>query len=248
MATQQDVARRARVSYMTVSRVINNKPNVNKETRARVLEAIKELSYYPNTAAQTLSGSPTNNVGIIFPEKEFILTRPYFIELSVELEQNLSVNGYHLFLGSIRTEGDEQELHQLIAEKRVDGLIIFAPPQDDPRITLLARKNVPFTIIHGQSNIPNSSCVNSDIKQGITLLLDHLTGLGHTNIGFVSVNLKEDDARQRLQTYRSYCQSKGLNCSADMIYFEGDWTLESGYNAFKKFCREKKNPNCHHFL
>ncbi len=240
MPTQLDVARRAKVSYMTVSRVINNKTNVKPATRARVLKAIEELNYFPNAAAQALTGSPTLNVGIIFPQQEFILNRPYFIELSMELEQNLSANGYHLHLGSVRDQGNPREIAQLAGEKRVDGLIIFAPQENDPRLSVLDKNIIPYTIIHGHGVNRESSCVNSDIRAGMTLLLDHLTSLGHTRIAFVSVNLLEEDARIRLETYRNYCAGHNLSEAGELIHYGGDWTLETGYQAFEQLC--KLNP------
>ncbi len=242
MPTQLDVARRANVSYMTVSRVINNKTNVKPATRERVLKAIEELNYFPNAAAQALTGSPTNNVGIIFPQREFILNRPYFIELSMELEQNLNTNGYHLYLGSVRDKGDPREIAQLAGEKRVDGLIIFAPQENDPRLSVLDENIIPYTIIHGHGVSPDSSCVNSDIQRGMTLLLEHLTSLGHSRIAFVSVNLLEEDARIRLETYRSFCRTNKLPVTDELIHFGGDWTLETGYQAFQELCTLKPAP------
>jgi len=241
MATQQDVARRARVSYMTVSRVVNNQPNVRQGTRERVLKAIHELSYHPNAAARALSAGQTKNIGMIFPPEEYILARAYFTELSVKLEQNLSSRGYHLFLGSIRSGSEDPGLHRLIAERKVDGLIIFAPAVDDAGVRLLAAENVPFVAVHGRSRGAQYSYVDTDNGAGMRLVLDHVTGLGHRRIAFVCGRLQEINARERLVTYRRFLRSHGIEYDERLV-FHGDWSLESGYDAFTALCGKDRRP------
>jgi LacI family transcriptional regulator len=241
MATQQDVARRAHVSYMTVSRVVNNQPNVRQGTRERVLKAIRELSYHPNAAARALSAGQTKNIGIIFPPEEYILARAYFIELSVKLEQNLSSRGYHLFLGSIRSGSEDAELHRLITERKVDGLIVFAPGVDDANVRLLAAENAPFVAVHGRSRGAPYSYVDTDNGAGMRLVLDHLTGLGHRRIALVCGRLQELNARERLVTYRRFLGSHDIEFDERLV-FHGDWSLESGYDAFIAVWGKDRRP------
>ena len=82
MPSQQDVAVRAKVSFMTVSRVVNNHPRVKKETRERVLKAIRDLGYYPDASARALNARKTNNIGLIFPRKEYVFSR-FFLRRAV---------------------------------------------------------------------------------------------------------------------------------------------------------------------
>jgi LacI family transcriptional regulator len=241
MATQQDVARRARVSYMTVSRVVNNRPNVRKGTRERVLQAIRELSYHPNAAARALSAGQTRNIGMIFPPEEYILARAYFTELAVKLEQNLSSRGYHLFLGSIRNESEDPELHRLIAERKVDGLIIFAPAVDDANVRLLAAEDVPFVVVHGRSRGAQYSYVDTDNSAGMRLVMDHVTGLGHRRIAFVCGRPQEINAQERLVSYRRFLKSRGIEFDERLV-FQGDWSLESGYDAFIALHANDRRP------
>jgi LacI family transcriptional regulator len=241
MATQQDVARRARVSYMTVSRVVNDQPNVRPGTRERVLKAIRELSYHPNAAARALSAGQTKNIGMIFPPEEYILARAYFTELAVKLEQNLSSRGYHLFLGSIRNGSEDPGLHRLIAERKVDGLIIFAPAVDDANLRLLAAENVPFVAVHGRSRGARYSYVDTDNGAGMRLVLDHVMGLGHRRIAFVCGRLQEINARERLVTYRRFLWSHGIEYD-DRLVFPGDWSLDSGYDALIALNRKELPP------
>jgi len=227
---------------MTVSRVVNNQPNVRKETRERVLQAIQELSYYPNSAARILSGQKTYNIGIIFPREEYIVTRPYFIELSVKLEQKLREHGYHLFLGSIRKDSEETDFYQLIGEKKVDGLIFFAPKIDDKNLSSLSADRVPFVMVHGRSDDSHCCFVDTDNKIGTQQILDYLYSLGHRRIAFVTGNLQELNARERLETYKKYAKEHKSVFIDDFIFY-GDWSLESGYKAFNSLYLRKKRPS-----
>jgi DNA-binding LacI/PurR family transcriptional regulator len=240
MATQLDVAENANVSYMTVSRVVNNNPNVKKETRERVLKAIKDLSYFPNSAARVLAGGKTNNVGIVFPKDEYVLTRQYFIELAIKIEQALSEQGYHLILGAGQADLGYGDLHQLVKERKMDGLIVVAPPTADQRLRVLLERKIPFVLIHGESDDPACSVIDTDSSLGTTLAMRHLVGLGHTRIGFVTGKPLEINARDRLNAYVQFCHAENL--PDDDLVCPGDWSLESGYEAFQRLASHSRRP------
>ncbi|HUI71411.1 MAG TPA: substrate-binding domain-containing protein, partial [Spirochaetia bacterium] len=183
----------------------------------------------------------TNNIGMIFPPEEYILARPYFTELAVKLEQNLSSRGYHLFLGSIKKESGDPELHRLIAERKVDGLIIFAPSEDDPNVRLLVEEKVAFVAVHGRSRSAEYSYVDTDNAAGMSLILEYLTGLGHRKIAFVCGRLEEINAQERLATYRKFLMSRAIDYDERLVY-RGDWSLESGHDAFHALYDRPERP------
>lgn len=243
MTTQMDVAQLAGVSYMTVSRVVNNLDNVKPETRERVLRAIKELSYHPNAAARALTGGKTKNIGILYPREEYILSRPYFIDIVIKLEQHLSNRDYHLVLGSLR-KGSRQngEMSQLIAERRVDGLILFAPSADESSLKLLDAYKMPHVVLHGHAGDADSSYVDSDNRAGMALAIDHLIQLGHRRIGFVAGNLREGNALARLHMFKTLLPERGLLFDESLIHY-GDWSLESGYAALTALSDRARPPS-----
>ena len=205
MVSQQDVAKYANVSYMTVSRVINDSPNVRPETRARVLEAIEKLSYYPNAAARALNSSKSRNVGILFPRDDYFYVAPFCMELCVEVEKRLKARGYHLLLSgtmeSIRASRRTSPL--LYKGGSVDGLILFAPP-DRRRAdkTSLAENALPFVAVYGRSGASEFSFVDADNVKGASLVFRYLFELGHRRIGFVSGNMDEINSKDRFRSYR----------------------------------------------
>lgn len=241
MASQLDVARRARVSFMTVSRVVNGVPGVRERTRARVLKAIKELGYYPNAAARALNSSRSHNIGIVFPRGEYLLIAPFCVELCVGVESRLKQRGYHLFLGSLANERDSVDLHALFKEGKVDGLILFAPPTEDPGIARLAADRLPFVVVHGRSRKVKCAYVDTDNDKGTALVLGYLLDLGHRRIGFVTGNVAEVNSQDRLRGYRSELRLRGIRVEETLVR-EGDWTLESGYAAFKSLMGAKHPP------
>ncbi len=241
MASQQDVAARAHVSFMTVSRVVNNHPNVKKETRERVLAAIRELAYYPDASARALNTRKTENIGVIFPRKEYVFSRPFFIELCIELEDSLSRRGYHLFLGSTRTGDEYRDPTRLVKERKVDGLILIAPAVSDPEIERLAEANVPFVIVHGSSDAADCAYVDTDNAAGTAVILRYLFELGHRRIGFVCGNMSEINARVRYESYGSELKVMGIPFESDLVC-TGDWSIESGYEAFRTLVRREPRP------
>lgn len=232
MASQQDVAKLANVSFMTVSRVINGSPKVREETRRRVLKAIEELSYSPNAAAQALNSRKSRSIGIVFPRKDYLLIAPFCVELCVELEARLQQKGYHLFLGSLAKEDGSRDLADLYGEGKVDGLILFAPDLGDKGIKRLAARGLPFVVAFGHAEEEAFPSVDSDNAKGVSLLISHLLGQGHRRIGIVTGPMRERDARDRVLYYRSELGRQGLPFEPG-LEFQGDWSLESGYAGLK---------------
>ena len=233
MASQQDVAKLANVSYMTVSRVVNGSDKVKKETRERVLAAIEELSYYPNAAARALNKMRTNNIGIILPKKEYLVSAPFYMELLLAFEIQLRKSGYNLFLGSMHDEG-QKDYSLLFKEGKVDGLIVFAPSRQDPALEKLVQENIPFVVVLGRSGRSKCSFVDVDNIKSVATIINYFRDLGHRKIGFVSGNIHEFNAEERFIGYKESLLKHEILLDEKLIYY-GDWSLTSGYNAFKRF-------------
>ena len=239
MPSQQDVAKLAKVSFMTVSRVINNQPNVKPATREKVLKAIRELGYYPDAAAQALSTGKTKNIGVIFPHKEYTFSHPFLVELSITLEEQLNKSGYHLFLASNREDDEYTKPTFFFNEKKVDGLIIISPIKNDPIIKKLQKSQIPYIILNGRNN-NNSFFVDSDNVQGTKLLIQHLFQLGHRKIGFVTGNILEQNANDRYQAYVNELKTRDINFNPQLVY-KGNWSIISGYKGFNYLIKNNHN-------
>lgn len=177
--TIRDVARRANVGIATVSRVLNGHPSVRPETRARVLAAIEELDYIPNTAAQRLSSGQINAVGVFAP----YFTRPAFVQRLAGIQEILGESVYDLVLFSVQPNKYDDQLKQVIRQRRVDGVLIVSMSITDEHRLLLEKMNMPIVLIEPYSDI--TPCVVIDNQLGGQLATEHLLALGHERIAFV---------------------------------------------------------------
>lgn len=243
MATIKDVARRAGVSVGTVSHVINNTVPVKEETRDRVLGAIKELDYHPNSAARSLRNQGTNTISIVLPAIERSLEEPsYLLELLAGISDGCKHHNFDLLLSA--SSSDEERLaiyKRIIKGKRVDGCVITSTKKDDERIAYFLKENVPF-VAFGRSNEEwDFPFVDVDgeagVRQGVRYLLD----LGHRRIGFIGLPSELMCSRHRLAGYRSALEERGVGLDPALI-IKGKTTQTSGYQAMKKLLRVEPPP------
>ncbi len=235
MVSQTDVAKRAGVSFMTVSRVVNGQQSVKPETRERVLKAIDELGYQPNAAARALNKKKGNAIGIIIPYSGEFLSIPYFPELLLAVERYVSSRGYDVMIrtDNIPSGGDGKYL-SLYRQKKVDGILLVAPSEEDQGIMELVREDVPFILINGRMEHERVSYVDVNNAQGAKHAVKYLSNLGHRRIGFITGLADRINTRHRLEGYVNTMTS--LYGSADMTYvYDGDFTEKSGREALPYF-------------
>jgi DNA-binding LacI/PurR family transcriptional regulator len=201
MATISDVARKAGVGVGTVSRVLNNSPQVSEATRQKVLAAMADLDYVPNPLARRLSLGKTFTIGAIAP----FFTRPSFVERLRGVEMALADTEYDLLVYNVETpEKRDRALQEIPKSRRVDGVLIVAFPPSDQDVARLAAAKLPTVLIN---DAPASlSRVMIDDVKGEYIAAQHLLGLGHRRIAYISDPLQSpfhfSSSRLRYQGYR----------------------------------------------
>jgi len=223
-ATINDVAARAGVSHQTVSRVMNEHPNVAPGTREKVLRVMRELDYQPNRAARTLSSQRSATIGVV----SFGLSFYGPAQMLANVEQAARARGYSIAFASA-PELNEREIERAIEELRkhfVDGILLIVPMQglDLGRVREFCR-GVPFALIDtpAASAAPGASI---DQLEGGRLGADHLLSLGHRRVACISGPHRWHDARLRAEGWQATLTEAGLTPIAAM---EGDWTPASGF-------------------
>ncbi len=198
--TLRDVGKRAGVSAMTVSRVINGRSGVDEETQRRVEEAIEALDYVPNRIARGLVSQHTATIGLIVPD----VVNPFFSPVVRGAETAARKAGYRLLL--CNSEGDlrlEREYIEDLVSHRVDGLLL-APASDHSRHSVfpLLRRNFPVVLV--DRSLPDLDCdlVVSDSASGARRLVEHLVAIGHREIAHVTDAEDTSTGRERLRGYR----------------------------------------------
>jgi DNA-binding LacI/PurR family transcriptional regulator len=187
-ARSQDVAKLAGVSRTTVSFVLNDVAGVkiSQETRQRVLEAARELNYYPTAAARSLASGRTRRIGLILGEGQKRLSADAFLPAFLQgVTALVHQRGYLLVLQMAEDVPSHEAYSRLLREQQVDGLILSGPRSDDPVLADLAQEHFPL-ILHGRLVDSSLPCVDVDNKAGAYQAVTHLIGLGHRRIGFIS--------------------------------------------------------------
>jgi DNA-binding LacI/PurR family transcriptional regulator len=221
-ATLHDVARLANVSHQTVSRVINESPNVADETRKRVQQAIEALNYRPNRAARSLITGHSQTIQVVDFAASYLPPIPIIVSEANKLDYRLGVS----ILRDNHTRKELRDLLDDLTSRLVDGFLLFSPrePLTVTELDALCR-GVPYVQMGG-TPIEGAAGVLLDHAVGMVLIMDHLLNIGHREIVEISGPLNMFDARLRHAAYEKRMIEAGL---APGPLLEGDFTSECGY-------------------
>jgi LacI family transcriptional regulator len=239
--TIYDVAARAQVSIKTVSRVMNNEPNVRPAMRERVLDAAGALGYAPNLSARSLAGSRSFVIAVFVDAPLTIdhwrsergadyLSR---IQLGATLECREA--GYHLLVELIDHDGPQvrQEVGALLAALKPDGVILTPPSCDNAVVLeLLDKAGTPYVRLGPEKAEGLGPRVYMDDVAAAREMTEHLAELGHRRIGFITGDKRHGASHARREGYVAAMQARGLAPSPAWIR-EGDFTFESGHEGAK---------------
>lgn len=200
--TIKDIASHAGVSIATVSYVINETKSISPETKKRVFKAIKSLNYHPSKSARNLVTGKTGNIGFILTDDHFLRTEPFYTKIFLGTEFEARGEGYYIILTSIKSDfGKKDGLPRFILNASIDGLIIAGKvPQNF--LDRLSAYKVPTVFVDFVPPTNGYPLVLIDNIQGGMLATNHLIGLGHRNIGFISTDIEHPSFSDRLNGYR----------------------------------------------
>lgn len=239
-ATIGDVARRAGVGVGTVSRVLNDRPKVGAETRARVLAAIAELDYVPSETARTLSWGRSKTVAVVSVH----LVIPSVIERIRGIEQALTVAGLDLMIRNVETVDRRDEVvRQMARTDRVDGAVFISIAPRNDELAQIRRSGLPIVLIDANHrSVPRVVC---DDVAGGRIAAGHLLDLGHTRIGFVGDPPRSDlgvpSSQLRLQGARETLAERGLDIPPDRVV-HGEHSRAGGQRSALKILSGPKPP------
>jgi len=237
-----DVAKRANVSISTVSRVINRRELVNKQTCARVESAIQELGYQPNAFARGLMLRKSEIVGLVLPD----LHGEFYSEIIRGANRQARQLGYNLVVSSTRDGDDSQSLLHAIRQRTLlDGVAVMVSELTDRIQSVLADFQLPFVVLDDEINggAPHDS-VLIDQRHGATAMMRHLIGpCGAKRIVFVGGLETNFDTIARFEAYRQVLAEAGLPFSPRDVYYL-DYEYETAYRLATEHLREWAAPDC----
>jgi LacI family transcriptional regulator len=236
-ATIKEVASVAGVSTQTVSRVINERPDVSPETRKRVQEVIKALSYQPSALARSLISQRSHTLGVVTAGLRHIGPSRTLSGITAAAEEV----GYSILLKELPSYDTEEikPIFQALLSRHVDGIIWAVPEVGENRNWVddhPADFEVPLVYLTMESR-DDLSIVSIDNYLGGRMAMSHLLEQGYRNIGHISGPLDWWEARQRMAAWKDALQESGLS-SDDNHCVEGNWSSASGVLAIEKLCAQ----------
>jgi DNA-binding LacI/PurR family transcriptional regulator len=194
----EDVAKRAKVSTATVSRVLNNVGRVKHSTSARVLEAVEELKYTPNLNARMLAGGRNRTLGMIVSNLE----NPFFLDIFRTLEADAQRRGYEVLVAN--TDYRPQHLVssvRLMLGRRVSGLAVVVSEMKPSLIRELADSKLPVVFYDVGAPRPMITNIKVDYQKGMQRILEYLHGLGHRRVAFIGHHTTLEPLHDRKQAF-----------------------------------------------
>jgi DNA-binding LacI/PurR family transcriptional regulator len=223
--TQEDVAKRAKVSRALVSLVMRGSPNVSEQRRRRVLRAAEELGYRPNAYARSLASKRLHTIGVLIND----VTNPYFGGVYSSFAAAAEAAGFDLLVApGTRSAKKEAALVRTLLEHRVAGLALMSPMMPSRELRRLTA-SWPTVLIGRDTSIAGVDAVTTDEHQAARLVLGHLTTLGHRDIVHITGGANPS-AKDRARGYREVMRELGL----EPREIPGAFSHEAGQQAARR--------------
>ena len=232
----KEVARLAKVSTATVSRTINGSDKVTPETSERVRRAIEELGFYPNTWARALGSGRSSLYGLIISD----ITNPFFPELVKSFEDIAVQNGQEVLVANTNYDPARAELCvRRMLQRKVDGVAMMTSEMDPRLITEFQNREIPLIFLDTGNAQKLTSNIVVDYASGIDAAVEHIIGLGHTEIAFISGPVTLRSALIRREAFIGCLKRRGLGAG---LMEEGNHKVDGGHEAMTRLLNRKKPP------
>ncbi len=240
--TISDIAKEAKVSSATVSRVLNNSGYVKEETKQRILDVIKDRNYAPSAIARSLSKSETNTIGVIVPD----ITNAYFGEIIKGISDIAEKNNLNIILFNTDNYLDKEvRALNLLREQRIKGIIMtpgFGEEKfNETYIKTINNLNIPIILVSADIKFTKLNGVFVDNIKGGFDATNLLIKEGHTKIGIMAGLLSSEPIADRLEGYRKALKENNIPFKNKYIYY-GDFKLDKAYELTKNIFEEKDPP------
>lgn len=235
--TIKDIAKLAKVSQSTVSKALNDRPDIGPETKKSILKIAEEYNFIPNATGKALKTRLTKNIGVIFRRDDNPLRNPFFSRVLEGIEAEIAFNHFNLVL-YLMPEHEKPELPKMVREKQVDGIVLVGIKNEE-FVKKLQKANVPTILIDPRSIIPDCPQVLIDNENGAFLATQHLIEHGHRKIGFISGELGIPSFMHRFNGYTKALKYYNIPVNQEFIKTGG---FEAGYQWTKALLEAEEKP------
>jgi LacI family transcriptional regulator len=238
MANIRDVAERAGVSPITVSRVINDSGYVGEETRKRVEAAIKALNYIPNTLGRSLRLGRTYTLALVITN----VLSPFWTSVARGVEDKAMENGFSAILCNSDEDAEKERLYiDVILKKQIDGVVIAPVERSGTNLLALSQQNIPYVVIDRRVKHLSADTVRSDSVGGAHQLVKHLVELGHRRIAIIAGPQSVSTAQDRLSGYRKALDESKIAVDPALIQC-CPFDQQAGYEAALRLLAVQPRP------
>lgn len=242
--TMRQIAQAAGVSRTTVSFVLNNVPGISigTETRLRILDIARKMSYVPDTAAQSLVSGRAGAVALILKQSPHqVISDAFLAPVLQGVSAAVRHFGCHVLVEPLDPADRSVSYGDLVRSRRADGILVSGPRVDDEELPRIHAENIPVVMM-GQ--LPDTSIpfVDVDNVRGAWMAVQHLIGLGHRRIAMITnASPAYTASRDRLAGYRQALEEAGIAYDETLVRY-GDFTDESGAEAMRDLLGQTPPP------
>lgn len=239
MATLEEVAQLSGVSRSTVSRVLNNDPNVRETTRAKVLQIIEEQHFRPNLAARGLASGRTDVIGVVIPVGlSLVFTDPFYPLLLQGIADASRARDRFVMLWLAEPEYERQTIEQVVGRGVVDGVIVASGASEDPLVDSLLTTEKPFVMIGRHPSRSDVSFVDIENRDSARAITAHLLRLGARRVATISGPDDTIAGADRLAGFYDAMEDFGLAVDPALVV-EADFSAQSGASAMLKLLEQR---------
>ncbi len=238
MPTIREVAKRAGVAPITVSRVVNQSGYVSQDVRERVEKAIAELHYIPNALGTSLRSNRTHILALILSD----VTNPFWTTVARGVEDAANESGYYVVLcNTDESQAKQNQYVNVMLKKRVDGFLLVPAESNDGTIETIVHQQVPVVVLDRRVISQSVDVVRADSTDGAYRLTRHLIDQGHRRIAIVTGPRDVSTARDRVFGYRQAMDEAGLKINESQIYW-GKFAQSHGYESTQSVLSSTPRP------
>lgn len=236
MATIYQVSELAKVSLATVSRVMNGNARVSEKTRDKVLAAMKELGYRPNTIAQSLASNRSNCIGLLVSE----IHGPFFGQMMSGVETAIRAAGKHVIITTGHSEEEkEKDGIEFLISRNCDAIILHVEAVSDEYLIELSKGKTPIVLVSRQVDELSEQCISLDNELGGYLATKSLIDMGHKDIAYIAGPQYKADAAERLLGHKRALSQHDIPVN-DKLIFEAEFKEIGGIEGLRHFLTERE--------
>lgn len=233
MVTIYDVAKESGFSITTVSRALNNYPDVSKKTKKLILETADKMGYFPNSIARSLTMKKSFTLGVIFVEDLGIgMNHPFFSVVIEGFKRRAEKFGFDLVFINRFIGKEEKSYIDHAYYRGVDGIVVVCSDYGTPEVVKLIESPLPSVVLDIYSDQTN--VIYSNNAYGCELVIDHLYSLGHRKIAYIATEEGSFASKERLKGYKFAIDKNGLPINDAYIVSGGHFSYEAGYHAMNE--------------